>query len=105
MNNNASNGSHTRSGIIRRVDELGRIILPKDVRRSFNITEGTPMEIFVEEDGIKLKRYIPRSGISDILQNLSEVTRDDHHDGIISFEQEKSIQKLIRDIRAVLKSE
>lgn len=45
------------TGIIRRVDDLGRIVLPKGVRRKLGISEGTPMEIFTSEEGVVLKKY------------------------------------------------
>lgn len=47
------------TGIVRRVDELGRIVIPKELRRSFSINEKDPLEIFVEEDTIILKQYRP----------------------------------------------
>lgn len=47
------------TGIIRRIDGLGRIIIPKEIRESLGIKEGTPMEIMVnDEDDIVLKRYV-----------------------------------------------
>lgn len=47
----------TETGIIRRVDELGRIVLPKEIRREMRIREGTPMEIYLDGDTIILRRY------------------------------------------------
>ena len=45
------------TGIIRRIDDLGRIVIPKEIRRTLRIGEGSPMEIFVTEEGILLKKY------------------------------------------------
>ncbi|CEI80579.1 transition state regulatory protein AbrB [Oceanobacillus oncorhynchi subsp. incaldanensis] len=45
------------TGIVRKVDELGRIVIPKELRRSLNIQERDPMEIFVEEDRIIIRKY------------------------------------------------
>lgn len=46
------------TGIIRRVDDLGRIVIPKDIRRYLKIKEGTPMEIYYDNDGsITIKPY------------------------------------------------
>ena len=45
------------TGIVRRVDELGRIVLPKEMRKTMGIKEGDPMEIYVEGDSIILKKY------------------------------------------------
>ena len=48
------------TGIVRKVDELGRIVLPKELRVTLNINEKDPLEIFVDEDGrIVLKKYEP----------------------------------------------
>ena len=44
------------TGIIRRVDELGRIVIPKEMRTKMGITEDTPMEIYVEGDSIVMRR-------------------------------------------------
>lgn len=46
------------NGIIRRIDDLGRIVIPKEIRRAFKIKEGDPLEIFTERDGsIIIKPY------------------------------------------------
>jgi transcriptional pleiotropic regulator of transition state genes len=47
------------TGIVRRVDELGRIVLPIELRRTLEISEKEGLEIFVEEDTIVLKKYEP----------------------------------------------
>lgn len=48
------------TGIVRKVDELGRIVLPKELRMTLKINEKDPLEIFVDEDGrIILKKYEP----------------------------------------------
>lgn len=48
------------TGIVRRIDELGRIVVPKEIRRTLRIREGDPLEIFTDKDGeIILKKYSP----------------------------------------------
>ena len=47
------------TGIVRKVDELGRIVLPIELRRTLNIAERDAMEIFVEGNAIMLKKYEP----------------------------------------------
>ena len=51
------------TGIIRKVDELGRIVLPKEMRTTFDIKERDPIEIFVEGDNIILKKYNPTASL------------------------------------------
>lgn len=48
------------TGIIRRIDDLGRVVIPKEVRRSFHIREGDPLEIYISEDGkyVCFKKYM-----------------------------------------------
>lgn len=45
------------TGIVRRVDDLGRIVIPKNVRMQQGITEGTPMELFIEDGAVIFKKY------------------------------------------------
>lgn len=45
------------TGIVRRIDELGRVVLPKELRRTMDIKEGDPLEIYTDENGIVLKKY------------------------------------------------
>jgi len=47
------------TGIVRRVDELGRVVLPIELRNKFGITEKDPMEIYVDGTNIILKKYEP----------------------------------------------
>ncbi|MFU8692737.1 AbrB/MazE/SpoVT family DNA-binding domain-containing protein (plasmid) [Rossellomorea sp. FS2] len=49
------------TGIVRKVDELGRIVVPKEIRRVLGIQEKDPMEIFVEDDIITLQKYKPEA--------------------------------------------
>lgn len=46
------------TGIVRRVDELGRVVIPIELRRTLNIHEKDPIEIFVDDDKVILKKYI-----------------------------------------------
>lgn len=47
------------TGIVRRIDDLGRVVIPKEIRRSFNIQEGDPLEIFTMENMVCFKKYDP----------------------------------------------
>lgn len=47
------------TGIVRKVDELGRIVIPKELRNTFDISEKDSLEIFVDGDMIVLKKYEP----------------------------------------------
>lgn len=63
------------TGIIRKVDELGRVVIPIEIRNQFNIIEKDPLEIYVEGSAIILKKYQPNCifcGSSEELIEYSE---------------------------------
>lgn len=60
------------TGIVRRVDELGRIVLPIELRRSLNINERDTLEIFVDDDKIVLKKYEPADIFTGSMEDLIE---------------------------------
>lgn len=45
------------TGIVRRVDDLGRVVIPREIRRSMGIQDGEPLEIFLESDAVIFRRY------------------------------------------------
>lgn len=49
------------TGIIRRMDDLGRVVIPKEIRRNFGIREGDPLEIFVDNGYLCLRKYQPET--------------------------------------------
>lgn len=60
------------TGIIRRVDELGRVVIPMEIRNQFNIVEKDPIEIYVEGSCIVLKKYEPNCIFCGNTKNLVE---------------------------------
>ena len=58
------------TGIVHKVDELGRIVLPIELRRSLNIDVKDSLEIFVDEDKIVLKKYEPADIFTGEMENL-----------------------------------
>ncbi len=62
------------TGMIRKIDDLGRVVIPKEIRKTLRIREGDPMEIYVEKNGeIILKRFAPLGDIVDEVICLAEV--------------------------------
>ena len=49
------------TGIIRRIDDLGRVVIPKDIQRTFHLREGDPLVIYTEHDSVIFQRYDPSS--------------------------------------------
>jgi len=60
------------TGVIRRVDELGRVVLPCELRRVMHINERDALEVFVDADKIVLKKYEPACIFTDETDNLVE---------------------------------
>ena len=62
------------TGIVRRIDDLGRVVVPKEIRRTLRIREGDPMEIFTNHDGeIILKKYSPIGEIEMFAKQYADV--------------------------------
>lgn len=58
------------TGIVRKVDELGRVVLPIELRRSLNINEKDSLEIFVDDDKVILKKYEPSDIFTGSMDDL-----------------------------------
>lgn len=61
------------TGIVRRIDDLGRVVIPKEIRRTMRIKEGDPLEIFVDREGdVILKKYSPITALSDFAREYAD---------------------------------
>lgn len=64
------------TGILRRVDDLGRVVIPKDIRRTLRIHEGDALEIYTDEDMVCFKRYCPQGEWQEDLKKIEEEVRE-----------------------------
>ncbi|NLK72586.1 MAG: stage V sporulation protein T [Clostridiales bacterium] len=65
------------TGIVRRIDDLGRVVIPKEIRRTLRIREGDPLEIFTDRDGeVILKKYSPISELNEFATEYAESVYD-----------------------------
>ncbi|RDY23595.1 AbrB/MazE/SpoVT family DNA-binding domain-containing protein [Romboutsia maritimum] len=61
------------TGIVRRIDDLGRVVIPKEIRKTLRIREGDPLEIFTAKDGeVILKKYSPIGELNEFSQEYTE---------------------------------
>ncbi len=61
------------TGIVRRIDDLGRVVIPKEIRRTMRIREGDPLEIYTEKDGeVIFKKYSPIGELGDFAAQYAE---------------------------------
>lgn len=67
------------TGIIRRTDDLGRVVIPKEIRRNLSIREGDPLEIFLHEDCVCFKKYNVNKleKVSDAFRELADFAEDE----------------------------
>jgi len=64
------------TGIVRRIDDLGRVVIPKEIRRTMRIREGDPLEIFTDKDGeLIFKKYSPIGELSDFAAQICDSLR------------------------------
>lgn len=62
------------TGIVRRIDDLGRVVIPKEIRRTMRIREGTPLEIYTSVDGeVIFRKYSPVGEISGTADQYADV--------------------------------
>ncbi|WP_138494080.1 AbrB/MazE/SpoVT family DNA-binding domain-containing protein [Paenibacillus pinistramenti] len=60
------------AGVVRKVDQLGRIVLPKSLRKRYQMNEGDPVEILVQGDHIILERYRPKCVFCGSMEEVTE---------------------------------
>ena len=103
------------TGIVRRIDELGRVVIPKEIRRTLRIREGDPLEIFTDHDGeVVLKKYSPIGEIASIAKDytdslyrtLGHMTCICDRDAVVSVsgasKKELAERPLSRDVEEIL---
>ena len=64
------------TGMVRRIDELGRVVIPKEIRRTLRLKESDPLEIFTERDMLCFKKYSPISSISSFAEGVCGALAD-----------------------------
>ena len=60
------------TGIVRRIDELGRVVIPKEIRRTLRIREGDPLELFTDRDELMLKKYSPIASVERFAEGTAK---------------------------------
>ena len=86
------------TGVTRRVDDLGRIVIPKEIRKNLGIRDGESLEIFTEEDSIILKKHSEIEKFEDLGKKLSDLIESIFKVDVIITDREKVIASTKRDI-------
>lgn len=64
------------TGIVRRIDELGRVVIPKEIRSTLRLKSGDPLEIFTERDELMLKKYSPIASLEKFSEGTAKSLND-----------------------------
>jgi len=82
------------TGIVRKVDELGRVVLPKELRRTLGIEEKDALEIYTDNDKIILKKYQPNIEKDEVITNLQKMAAGAKNPNVL-----ETIERAIKLIR------
>lgn len=89
------------TGIVRQVDSLGRIVLPKELRRCMDIREEDPMEIFTEDNTIILRKYQPACGYADQIKRIrNNIASDLDLNSSTRSEAVKALNSVLKKLEA-----
>lgn len=110
----------SETGIVRRIDELGRVVIPKEMRKTLRIKEGDPLEIYANKEELVFKKYSPiasvesyarivAEGISELTEKVCVVTDTDkvvyvsngRYKDILGENLTKSIDNVLKNRRSV----
>ena len=89
------------TGIVRRIDDLGRVVIPREIRRTLGIREGDPLEIFVDgKDTVCFRKYVInlRDEV-EYLKSQIEIASN------LSYEEQAKAMTLLNEVRNLIKSE
>ena len=79
------------TGVIRRIDDLGRIVIPKEIRKNMRIKNGDSLEIFVDDDSVILKKYSPIESVEDAALKYVETFNQIIKHNIVVTDRDKVI--------------
>lgn len=88
-----------KTGIIRRIDDLGRVVIPKNVRELIGITEGTPLEISVEGGKICLEKYT----INNYAETLKTILDNVKHSDLIGDDKKRNICVALKNVIDIIR--
>ena len=90
-----------KTGIIRRVDDLGRVAIPKEIRQEFDIREGDPLELTLDGNKICFELYTYTEQIGEKIGRLIEIIEKDEH----SISNKKTVISALEIAKELLRSE
>ena len=80
-----------QTGVTRKIDELGRIVIPKEIRKNLGIRDGESLEIYTSDDSIILKKYYEVKKLEDVCDKLCEIIKNIYDVNILITDREKVV--------------
>ena len=91
------------TGIVRRIDDLGRVVIPKEIRKTLKVKEGMPLEIYTDkEGGIVLRKFMPFSEMSVLSEEFAQCVA--HQTDKIVFITDREKVKKVEQVRQMIRS-
>lgn len=91
------------TGVVRRIDDLGRIVIPKELRRTMRIKEGDSLEIFIEgSDKVVLRKYSPVQNINEFIEEFVQSIYDTTKKEIIITDNERVIAAVLKSKKDIV---
>lgn len=105
------------TGIVRRIDDLGRVVIPKEIRRTMRIREGDPLEIFTDHEGeVIFKKYSPISELAGVAAQYAEALNKTTNLSIVIIDKDAAVaaagapkkeivdQKISRELESLIEN-
>ena len=86
-------------GIVRRIDDLGRIVIPKEIRRDMGIADGDPLEMVKTDEGILVRPYPKANGMRAYARNLEDSIRETDW---LRDEERKKLISIVRELESAM---
>lgn len=88
------------TGIVRRIDDLGRVVIPKEIRQNLNIKEGDPLEIWLDENAICFKKYNVLSPLENNLKAVADMLNNEDVSRKINKEDRTCVAAMVNMLLA-----
>lgn len=88
-----------QTGVTRKIDELGRIVIPKEIRKNLGIRDGESLEIYTSNDSIILKKYYEVKKLEDVCDKLCEMIKNIYDVNILITDREKVVSSSISNYK------
>lgn len=88
------------TGIVRRIDDLGRVVIPKEIRQTLRIREGDPLELWLDKDTVCFKKYNAVAPLEDTLKCVADMLNDEDVSRKISEEDKSCVRAVINMLLA-----